>query len=493
MATTAPRLRIGGLRIGGLAAAIVAGGAALTLAAPAFAAVGLTTVITDPFTNSTSQHATAVEPDTFAFGGTLVTASQTGRFFDGGSSDIGFATLNASGSVLASGSLPGITKFAGGTFDRVSDPSVAYDAKHGVWMISTIPITEVSGGVTVPKVLVNRSTDGGLTWNNVVTVANANGGDLDKNWTACDNNTGSPFYGHCYTEFDDNAAGDLIKMSTSSDGGLTWGPALTTGNRATGLGGQPVVQPNGTVVVPAANANESAIIAFTSTNGGASWSSTTTVAAVRDHTEAGNLRSGPLPSAEIDGAGKVYVAWGDCRFRRGCRSNDIVYSTSTNGTTWSSPARVPIDATTSGVDHFIPGIAVDTGTSGATAHIALTYYFYATSACGTSCQLQVGFVDSTNGGSTWSAPTQLAGPFGLNLIANTSQGVMVGDYISTSWVNGRAFGAFAVGNTPTTQAFNEAIFVPAGGLTAAAHTGTSDQAVNASSDHPERTRPARSR
>ena len=366
MASTALRLRIGGL-----AAAFLAGGAALALAAPAFAAVGLTTVITDPFTNSTSQHATAVEPDTFSFGGTLVTASQTGRFFDGGSSDIGFATLNASGTVLMSGSLPGITKFAGGTFDRVSDPSVAFDARHGVWMISSIPITELAGGGTnVPEVLVNRSTDGGLTWNNVVTVANANGGDLDKNWTACDNNTGSPFYGHCYTEFDDNAQGDLILMSTSSDGGLTWSAPLATANRATGLGGQPVVQPNGTVVVPAANANETSIIAFTSTNGGASWSSTTTVAAVRDHTEAGNLRSGPLPSAEIDGAGKVYVAWGDCRFRRGCRSNDIVYSTSTNGTSWSAAQRVPIDATTSGVDHFIPGIAVDPGTSGATARTA---------------------------------------------------------------------------------------------------------------------------
>ena len=42
-----------------------------------------------------------------------------------------------------------------------------------------------------------------------------------------------------------------------------------------------------------------------------------TIATVTDHTEAGNLRSGPLPSAEIDGAGKVYVVWQDCRFRTG--------------------------------------------------------------------------------------------------------------------------------------------------------------------------------
>ena len=55
-------------------------------------------------------------------------------------------------------------------------------------------------------------------------------------------------------------------MSTSSDGGLTWGAATATANRSTGIGGQPLVQPNGTVVVPI---ETSGISAFTSTNGGA--------------------------------------------------------------------------------------------------------------------------------------------------------------------------------------------------------------------------------
>ena len=58
---------------------------------------GLTRIFTDPFTNSTSQHATAVEPDTFAFGSTIVAVTQSGRFFDGGSSDIGFATSSNGG------------------------------------------------------------------------------------------------------------------------------------------------------------------------------------------------------------------------------------------------------------------------------------------------------------------------------------------------------------------------------------------------------------
>src|SRR5437867_484817 len=97
-------------------------------AGPVLANVGLTIVSTDPFTNSTSQHKTEVEPDTFAFGNTIVSAFQVGRFFDGGASDIGFATSTDGGASWTTGFLPGITKFqGGGPYDRASDPAVAFD------------------------------------------------------------------------------------------------------------------------------------------------------------------------------------------------------------------------------------------------------------------------------------------------------------------------------------------------------------------------------
>src|SRR5205823_2614572 len=102
----------------------------------------------------------------------------------------------------------------------------------------------------------SRSTDGGLSWSNPVTVKTGANVDLDKNWTACDNTSTSSFYGRCYTQWDNHGAGNVIQMSTSTDGGMNWGAALGTANNATGLGGQPVVQPNGTVIVPIANANE---------------------------------------------------------------------------------------------------------------------------------------------------------------------------------------------------------------------------------------------
>src|SRR4029077_7969105 len=137
-------------------------------------------------------------------------------------------------------------------------------------------------------------------------------------------------------EWDDNGAGNRMEMSTSTDGGLTWGTAKT--NNTGIIGGQPVVGPDGTVIVPTANANETAIGAFNTTNGGASWSAVTTIATIRHKGAAGSLREGPLPSAEIDAAGTVYVAWADCRFERSCRTNDIVITHSLNstGTSWAT-------------------------------------------------------------------------------------------------------------------------------------------------------------
>lgn len=63
----------------------------------AFANVALTRLSTDPYTNSTSQHQTEVEPDTYSFGTTIVSAFQVGRFNNGGGSNIGFATSTDGG------------------------------------------------------------------------------------------------------------------------------------------------------------------------------------------------------------------------------------------------------------------------------------------------------------------------------------------------------------------------------------------------------------
>src|SRR4051794_40159809 len=149
------------------------------LAAGAQAAVS--TISKDPFTqatcaaSTTTNHSTEVEPDTFANASTIVSAFQVGRIYDGGACAIGFATSTNNGATWTSGLLPGITKHAGGgSNDRATDAAVAYDARHGVWLVSSLTLLE-AGGIRGNAVVTSRSTDG-LNWSNPSTTAT--GGDL---------------------------------------------------------------------------------------------------------------------------------------------------------------------------------------------------------------------------------------------------------------------------------------------------------------------------
>jgi hypothetical protein len=197
------------------AAALLAPATAILLftAQAAYANVAVTQASHDIYTDAQAQHNSEVEPDTFAFGSTIVSAFQVGRVFGGGASNVGWATSTNGGATWTHGYLPGITTNAGGTFPQVSDASVGFDAAHNVWLISTIGI---NGSSVV--VLTSRSTDGGLTWGAPITTAT---GSNDKNWIVCDNTAASPFFGHCYTEYDISGSGDALRMKTSTDGGLT--------------------------------------------------------------------------------------------------------------------------------------------------------------------------------------------------------------------------------------------------------------------------------
>ncbi|MFC4471021.1 sialidase family protein [Streptomyces xiangluensis] len=424
----------------------------------AAANVPVTQVSSDPYTDSQAQHRTEVEPDTFTFGNTIVSAFQVGRVHGGGASNIGFARSTDGGANWTHGYVPGITRNEAGPCGQASDPSVAFDARHNVWLISSLALN-----CPGRRVFTSRSTDGGLTWSNPITTAS---GSVDKNWIVCDNHPTSPFFGNCYTQYDITSSGSLMRMRTSTDGGLSWGTPRSTSDSARGLGGQPIVRPNGTVLVPFRSSGGS-IRSFRSINGGSSWRASVLVSNVRHHTVAGGLRAPhTLPSAEIDANGTAYVAWSDCRFRTTCASNDIVISKSTSETTWAAPLRVPIDAGNSTVDHFVPGIGVDPSTSGATARIGLTYYYYPNANCtSATCQLFAGFISSTDGGSTWSSATEVAGPMNLSWLPTTSKGRMFGDYISTSVPpGGNAFSVIPIASTPEGTTFDMAMFVPIGGL-----------------------------
>src|SRR5262249_900011 len=262
------------------------------------------------------------------------------------------------------------------------------------------------GGVV--DVMVSRSTDGGLTWGAPVTVA-ASGVFYDKNWTTCDNTPASPFYGHCYTEFDNASGGELELMSTSAHGGLSWGPAPPTPAHIHGLRRAPRRQPNRPVLGPVAGVCRHPALTPPPPPRTPPVSTPPT-----PPTHAPGGRPPPLPPPEPTRHGRVYVAWQDTRFEPGGTANDIVLSHSADGTTWSPVRRIPLNPVGSNVDHFIPGLAVNRTSAGGHTQLALTYYFDTNPSCsGSACQIQVGFPSSPHNGQTWSARHILSHPMQL--------------------------------------------------------------------------------
>jgi hypothetical protein len=463
----------------GLTLTVASPGASSSEVAGSSAGEPVIQVSDDPFTNPTSQHRTEVEPDTSAFGSTWVSAFQMGLSLANGSSGIGFATSLDRGQTFINGVLPGITSLNDppGPYDFAADASVAFDRRDHVWLISYLAVhNTAAGGIGVVDVLVSRSSDA-VHWDLPVPVATLNV-TLDKSWTVCDNSPSSPWYGNCYTEFNGPAPDFPLDLTTSSDGGLTWGAPLPAGF---GNAGQPLVQPSGRVVVPYVGGlgptcdqptTIGAILqvcAVSSNNGGSSWTEPVLIFPRRFHPTQPELRSPPLPTAAVDREGRIYVVWKDCHFEAHCiddrsnSTNDLVLSTSDDGTHWSDVQRIPLDPVGSGVDHFLPGLGVDPESAGGTARLALTYYFLPDASCLLpACELDVGFVSSTDGGRTWTRPDILGDPMQLGWLAETHpQGRMVGDYISTSVFNGGtlALPAFAAASPPKQDGtLHEAIF-----------------------------------
>ena len=417
----------------------------------------------DAFRNGDSQHETEAEPASFAFGQTIVTAFQSGRFTNGGASSIGFATSSDRGQTWRSGFLPGLTGLSSpaGDGERASDPTVAYDAEHRVWLIGSLTL-----GPDNWQLLVSRSTDGS-SWSLPIEAAVASPETLDKGWLACDNWPSSPFRGRCYLSYLD-VASNRIATRASTDGGLTWSaPAPTPAPSPIDVNGaQPLVRPDGTLVVVYASFSnrrfeESDVLAIRSTDGGATFSEPTRVA-VLESAGLDELRSPALPSATLDGGGRLFVVWEDCRFSSACSRNDLVLATSGDGLTWSDPTRVPTTAAAAGVHSLVPGLGADPATAAGAARLTLVYY---TLPVGCSARPACAGVDaqtisSADGGVTWSRPQRLdAEPMKLGWIAvDAEEGHMLGDYESVSFVGGRAVAVIALAVAPVSGRFRQAIY-----------------------------------
>ena len=419
----------------------------------------------DQSTSFGAQHETQVEPDSFSFGRTIVTAFQTGRYDSGGAALTGWATSTDAGATWRSGILPGLSTDAPtpGRFERTSDPVVSRDAAHGVWLIATLGLVDDE-----IQLLVSRSPDG-LRWSPPVVAAGTPGEAYDKEWLACDNGAVSPFRGRCYLAYLETVGG-RIGVRRSLDGGLTWSEPVSPDSIA-GLGrfvngAFPVIRPDGRLVVAVTAMNlfvafgEDQIGSAASDDGGETFGPAAVLARVPGQ-EFNGIRAPLLVTADADAGGTVYVAWADCRFRPDCVGSDIVLARSADGLAWRAPSRIPVGPLELGEDHFVPGLAVQPGTAGDSARVAVVYHSWPHQA---GCVLEdcpgieTWVIVSRNGGRSWRARQRLtAEAMPIGWIANTGQGRMLGDYVSLSWSAGRPVPVFSLASRPVDGVLRQAI------------------------------------
>ena len=400
----------------------------------------------DPYTAADAQHETEVEPDSFTFGRTTVAAFQVGRRVDGAATNVGWAMTADDGATWRDGLLPGLTVASSprGANTRASDPVVAYDAAHATWLVSTLAL---EGSIT--RLAINRSGNG-ATWSTALTALEAQGAEgiaFDKNWLACDNTPTSPFYGRCYLVYTHSAARDMLAVSWSIDGGVTWSAPVDIGARP-GVGVFPAIRPTGElVVVYLIQGGPFAIAASRSTDGAATWGPPVRIAPVDGGCAIRGFRAFSLPSADVDRTGRVWASWHDCE-SPAAGNNAVFVSTSADGVQWSTPVAV-----TRGRNAVLPAIGIEA----ATGRVSIAYMRYRASG------VDVERVESRGAPTSWAAARRLsAQTMPLTWMADTTSGRMLGDYISVHYARGRPLVVWVLATEPVGSSFRQAVYATRG-------------------------------
>jgi len=464
--------------------AVMVSGAAITLlaglgtAAPALAAPSGPPAILhvgqidrqDVQSHGNCEPDTLVEPDVAVspFNPRIqVAVAHDCRFASGGAVDISYAWTSDGGAQWHHAPVPGLTRAVGGSYDRASDPVVAFGADGSVYISAlVIDLNNCDSGVAV-----SRSMDGGATFGAPVYAQQSTTCSVsdDKNWLVTDTQPDSPFFGRIYqfwTEFLANGTSPQV-VRWSDNQGKTWSGTHVVNPKEFSQDSQPFVQPDGAITDlylyaghrlgddtqpgPFGHSNGAAagsgvrLAARTSLDGGATWSSRSIAAT--------NVGGGPagirccLPLMAGDHAtGQMFTVWN----ANGPGTQDAVeLASSANGKTWSHPVQVT-PGNAASIEYINAAVAAANGR---------VYVSYGRRNLNSPNIIQQELTWSSDGGKTFAPPIALGPPSNLKYAA-VAGGKFPGDYSGLSATPARVTAAWCVSSKPSdpTAAFHQTLY-----------------------------------
>ncbi|MBN2681840.1 MAG: T9SS type A sorting domain-containing protein [Bacteroidales bacterium] len=251
------------------------------------------------------------------------------------------------------------------------DPVIAVDTAGDFYFLH---LSNPVSGNWIDRIVCQKSTDGGISWNNG-TFMGLNGTKAqDKQWISIDRSNNAMYV--TWTQFDEYGStittdSSSIMFSKSLDAGETWSDAVRI-NKLNGdcidddftvEGAVPAVGPNGEIYV--AWAGNYGIYFDKSTDGGETWLNedvyVTDMPGGWTFNIPGIYRCNGLPVTVCDTSGglnngTIYINWTDQR--NGTDDTDVWIVKSTNGgISWSEPIRVNDDEP--GKQQFFTWMAID--------------------------------------------------------------------------------------------------------------------------------------
>lgn len=352
----------------------------------------------------------------------LIAGYQDNRYESGGARALGYAYSVNGGRTWTSALVPGLTLATGGKYERASDPWVAFGTDNRAHYASLA----FNESLQSNGVYVSTSTDGGRTFGPPVTVHfNTNFFFDDKEAMVVDTGEESPYKGTIYVGWDTTPSNfyQIMYMSRSTDDGRRFSTAVPIYSSGYNVGIVPLVGPDGTVYAIWTNWRRAGtyLVCARSTDGGQTWTPPVDIAPV-DMIDLPGLRTGAgLPMAAIDpSTSAIYVVWLDPYSYGG---GQIVMSRSFDrGQTWSAPVRISDGPAT--VDNFTPAVAVN-----GRGQVAVSYYSRRNNPPGTGRHLVDEYLAiSDDGGETFGAGTRIT-PTSFDIrYAAVSRGYFLGDY-----------------------------------------------------------------